>query len=403
VEGKFMALLSQFLETQRRFQRELMAKGGVVGVGIGYKNAEEGERGEMAIVAMVEQKKPKAAIDSENLIPSQLDGIKTDVIEVGVIRAQVNTGPRDTWRPMIPPGVSIGHHLVTAGTFGALVFDTLTGQAYILSNNHVLANSNDAFLGDMILQPGPTDGGQNPGDLVASLIKYAKLSYTGDSIVGDPNPIISKPVSTPTTPTPPTSPTTPTTPTNPQPEAGGCASLIVSLANGLAKANDPDARVQIVSASAVSSKFDPAEPTTIEAQAAIPENQLDAALAIPKDANMFSKEIMQIGVITGTKPPTLGMSVRKFGRTTGFTTGQITLINATIDVGYSTQKGKQTARFTGQVMTTGMSQGGDSGSLIVDGSSQNAVGLLFAGSGTATIFTPIERVLSKLGVQLTKP
>jgi hypothetical protein len=118
---------------------------------------------------------------------------------------------------------------------------------------------------------------------------------------------------------------------------------------------------------------------------------------------MFSNEITQIGIITGTKSPSLGMGVRKFGRTTGFTTGQITLINATIDVGYITQKGKQTARFTGQVMTSGMSQGGDSGSLIVDGSSQNAVGLLFAGSGTATIFTPIERVFAKLGVQLTKP
>jgi hypothetical protein len=402
-----MALLSQFLEAQRRFQRELMAKGGVVGVGIGYKNADEGEQGELALVAMVEQKKPKAAIDSDNLIPPQVDGVKTDVIEVGVIRAQVNTGPRDSWRPVIPAGVSIGHYLVTAGTFGVLVYDSVTGQAYILSNNHVLANSNDAFIGDAILQPGPTDGGHNPQDIVATLYKYGKLSYTGDNVVGDPNPIIAKPTPTQPNPTPttPTTPTKPPTPTTPQPEAGGCASLLVGLANGLAKANDPNARVQVVnaSASAVSSRFDPADATTIEAQAAIPENQLDAALALPKDLALFSKEITQIGIITGTKPPSLGMSVRKYGRTTGFTTGQITLINATIDVGYNTQKGKQTARFTGQVMTTGMSQGGDSGSLIVDGGSQNAVGLLFAGSGQATIFTPIERVLAKLGVQLVKP
>ena len=46
-----------------------------------------------------------------------------------------------------------------------------------------------------------------------------------------------------------------------------------------------------------------------------------------------------------------------------------------------------------------MSQGGDSGSLIVELNSQTAVGLLFAGSGTATIFTPIERVLAEMNVQ----
>jgi hypothetical protein len=52
-------------------------------------------------------------------------------------------------------------------------------------------------------------------------------------------------------------------------------------------------------------------------------------------------------------------------------------------------------------MTTGMSAGGDSGSLIVDKNSQKAVGLLFAGSGTATIFTPIDLVLNALQVRIT--
>jgi hypothetical protein len=387
-----MALLNQFLEAQRRFQQELLSKSGVVGVGIGYKNVESNGDSEMALVAMVEQKKPKEALRDEDLVPPDIDGAKTDVIEVGIIRAQVNSGPKDQWRPLIPSGVSIAHYLVTAGTFGILVYDTTTGEPLILSNNHVLANSNDSLIGDAILQPGPTDGGKNPADAIAKLWKYAKLTYIGDPFVGDPNPIISSP----TTPTPTPIPI-------PTPEPSGCATLIVQLANAIAKANDPNTQVQITRASESASKFDPYDATTIEAQAANAENQLDAALAAPVDASMLSGEILKIGAITGTKPASLSMPVRKFGRTTGYTEGTITLINATVDVGYSTQAGKKTARFVGQVMTTSMSQGGDSGSLIVEQGSQNAIGLLFAGSGSATIFTPIDRVLNKLSVVITKP
>jgi hypothetical protein len=49
-----------------------------------------------------------------------------------------------------------------------------------------------------------------------------------------------------------------------------------------------------------------------------------------------------------------------------------------------------------------MSTGGDSGSLIVEANTQNAVGLLFAGSGQTTVFTPIDRVLSTLNVKFTR-
>jgi len=46
-----------------------------------------------------------------------------------------------------------------------------------------------------------------------------------------------------------------------------------------------------------------------------------------------------------------------------------------------------------------MSQGGDSGSAVLDTSS-NLVGLLFAGSDTSTIFNRIENVFSALQVHL---
>jgi hypothetical protein len=90
------------------------------------------------------------------------------------------------------------------------------------------------------------------------------------------------------------------------------------------------------------------------------------------------------------------MKVRKMGRTTGYTEGTINLLNATVNVAY----GSKTARFTGQIITGPISQGGDSGSLIVDGTENKAVGLLFAGSNLATIFNPIDRVLDALSINI---
>lgn len=407
-----MVLFNQMLEAQRRFQLELFSKTGVVGVGLGYKDHKGERTDQLAVVALVEQKKPKAAIRDEDMVPPELDGAKTDVIEVGVLRAQLNSGTRDEWRPKIPPGVSIGHYQVTAGTFGVLVYDRITGEPLILSNNHVLANSNDASIGDPILQPGPTDGGTNPSDLVARLLRFGKLTYIGEPAASVPNPIVGEMPAAPTTPTTPTNPipttpisptnptkpTSPTTPTTPPASNDGCAQLIISLGNTLARMNNSQTRLTTVQAASVA--YDPYQATTIEAQAAIVENQFDAALARPVDSSVFSNELLKIGRVTGTMPPKLGAKVRKTGRTTDYTEGSITVVNTIVDVGYNTLAGKRTARFSGQVMCTGMSQGGDSGSLIVDAESQNAVGLLFAGSGTATIFTPIELVLAKLNVQL---
>lgn len=73
------------------------------------------------------------------------------------------------------------------------------------------------------------------------------------------------------------------------------------------------------------------------------------------------------------------MLVKKVARTTNLTVGRITAINATVDVGYG---GGQVARFTDQIVTTNISAGGDSDSLVVT-LDNIAVGLLFAGSSAA--------------------
>ena len=54
--------------------------------------------------------------------------------------------------------------------------------------------------------------------------------------------------------------------------------------------------------------------------------------------------------------------------------------------------------FEDQILAGAMSQGGDSGSLVLD-KDNNAVGLLFAGSNTSTLMNPIQYVLDAFGVE----
>jgi hypothetical protein len=94
----------------------------------------------------------------------------------------------------------------------------------------------------------------------------------------------------------------------------------------------------------------------------------------------------------------VGTVVKKTGRTTNFTTGRIVAINATIDVGYG---GGRVGRFQDQIVTTNMSAGGDSGSLVLT-LDDVAVGLLFAGSPSAMIANQIENVRALLKVEVAE-
>lgn len=355
--------INQVFAAQAVHEASLLAKPNVVGVAVGRKNL----TGELSVVTLVEQKKPLAALSADEMVPRAIDGVRTDVIEVGYLRAFQN--PRGRFRPTMPAGISLGHYKITAGTLGAIVTDRTTGEKLILSNNHVIANSNDALVGDAILQPGPTDGGQNPADLVARLERFVRIRYTDE-------------------------PSTPPAPPTPPPNGGsGCdiVTLLVALTNALAAVLGSSQRVAPTTAA-------PARQATAatSAPADVPSNLVDAALAKPANPDAFTGDILHIGVISGTKPATLGQKVRKSGRTTGYTEGVVNLLNATVNVAY----GSRTARFTGQVITSAMSQGGDSGSLIVDGTENKAVGLLFAGSNLATIFSPIDAVLDALSVNI---
>ncbi len=353
-----MASEQDVFQVQAEVQDELLQKENVVGVAVGYKEDKTADDGEIAVVVLVEQKLPLAALSAEDVIPKRVDGVRTDVYEVGYLRAWQS--PRDRFRPTIPSGVSIGHYKITAGTLGTVVTDRITGEKLLLSNNHVLANSNDAQVGDAILQPGSADSGTNPADVVARLQRFIKIRFPGDDL----GPL-------------------PGTP----PGDGGCLLILVNLLNvvfGLVGAGNRVATII------------PDKPLASVPVAQSLDNLVDAAVAKPIDPNMFTGEIRGIGHVSGTKPAALGMRVRKSGRTTDYTEGTITLLNATVNIAY----GAKSARFVGQIITTAMSQGGDSGSLVVDATENKGVGLLYAGSTQATILNPIDAVLNELQVNL---
>jgi hypothetical protein len=126
------------------------------------------------------------------------------------------------------------------------------------------------------------------------------------------------------------------------------------------------------------------------------ENKVDAAIARPLNDQDVRNDILEIGTIQGLVNGELGMAIKKSGRTTGLTTGEILQVDVTVNVQYGAGR---IARFSDQLLAGAMSQGGDSGSAILDNGNK-LVGLLFAGSDNTTIINRIENVFSGLGLSL---
>jgi hypothetical protein len=73
-----------------------------------------------------------------------------------------------------------------SGTLGALVY--AGGKSYILSNNHVLARSDQAIVGEDISQPGMIDNGCRAGVLVADFTLAPKLGSNVDAGIAELRP-----------------------------------------------------------------------------------------------------------------------------------------------------------------------------------------------------------------------
>lgn len=356
------------------FMRREQPLANVVGFGHGVKWSDGRPTGEPAVLVFVTQKVPESLLPERDVIPRQMDdGTPTDILAVGHVAAQrqqrrsgrgedrsslsydadgtvseqysglsqprlEELGGLGAFEPQLlkrrmrpsPSGFSVGNVRVTAGTLGSVVYDFLPGASvdppgaglgvpakfYILSNNHVLADSNRAQLGSAIVQPGVFDGGQDPADRIATLDRFITIQFAPQIPLERHN-------------------------------------NVVDAALG-----------------------------SVDFQDATREQYFSGApRAWRRKANVA-----------------VGDLVKKSGRTTNISFGRIVSVDATIDVNYGTAG---TARFKDQILTTNISAGGDSGSLVT--SLDNvALGLLFAGSSTVTVINHIENVRALLRVEIAE-
>lgn len=178
-------------------------------VAIGYKRVEGKTTKELCVQLFVTDKLPKALLRLRQLIPPEFDGIPTDVIAsppafllsgkkpakrrggragrgakahaADVSATLAGAGDSSTaarFGPQRPvtPGISAGHIFVTAGTIACFCRsrDDADSSIFVLSNNHVFANVNQAVKGDDLLQPGVIDGGTSANHF-AELKRFVRL------------------------------------------------------------------------------------------------------------------------------------------------------------------------------------------------------------------------------------
>jgi len=313
----------------------------VVGLGQGNKWIRGEDTKQEAVIILVRKKIRKNELRRNAIVPPKIDGMLTDVIEIGDIT--FHSDRKNILRPA-QPGVSIGHYKVSAGTFGAVVHDRNTGEALILSNNHVLANltnGNDerSCIGDAILQPGAFDnigkGDNHIGSLKKFIPIYHELNRSECRI----------------------------------------ANLFEDILNKIISTFKPQYQVQVLRNN---EKI----------------NLVDCAVAVPDSEANISPEVFEVGSIAGIKEANVGMLVKKSGRSSGITHSIVLATGVSMKINISKQ---ESAIFADQILAGPMSMPGDSGSIILT-EDNYAVGLLFAGSEQATMFNRIHNVFDALNV-----
>lgn len=193
IEDRLLAPAGQQLAGARAAE-SFEGAGNIVGVGVGVSlPPTSGPAGEVVssslqpgaqalnlyVVERTSPEQAKAVIaEAMGATAAASEDVPVNIIVTGLIDAQPH---RFRIRPA-PGGVSVGHFRITAGTIGCLSVGRnppRNARLMILSNNHVLANSNNAVFGDCIVQPGPADGGKCPADQIAILERFVPINFSG--------------------------------------------------------------------------------------------------------------------------------------------------------------------------------------------------------------------------------
>jgi hypothetical protein len=316
---------------KRRVEDELLAREGVTGVDIDTKKTGGQDTGTLSIVVFVKSKKPPKNLKAAELIPSEIDGIPTDVVEEDIVLhagasmllgdRQVDATTYSTLQGGIsmgpcravhldPPDVPASGDYIFVGTLGLIVKDRTTGAKMALTNFHVACVDSHWAVGDTQTHPGRVDGGSCPTGKFGSIVR------------------------------------------------------------------------------------------------AVLSNHVDGAVVSIDPGKAMSCSIVEIGNVKGTAGASIGQAVRKRGRTTGLTYGNVVSIDFTTSIDYGDGLGVHILRNQIRIdvdtsHSTQFGDHGDSGSAVVD-SANKVVGLHFAGNtaGTMGIANPIAFVQDELNVDV---
>jgi len=185
VKAEIEKLLADGAGESRSLQTQEVMDANIVGVGIGLDNGTSVTPGHAPgdPVLEVYTIEPESAQETCARLASvagvsalSASDFPVRVVRTGIVDALAH---RMRARPA-PGGISVGHRAITAGTFGCLVRGRSAprnARLMILSNNHVLANTNAGPLNEAILQPGPVDGGRHPADQVAVLERFVPINF----------------------------------------------------------------------------------------------------------------------------------------------------------------------------------------------------------------------------------
>lgn len=169
-KNNYSSLEKKILAIARDEYSFFLNKSYVVAVGLGIKVKHGFYTNEKCIKVFVTKKLPFSYLSQSQIIPIKYKNITTDVVESGPFSYSLLS---QKIRPVLG-GYSTSEAIhQNSGSIACLVADS--SNYYLLSNNHVYAYFNITPLGTPILQPGITDHGNIPKDVIGSLKKYVPV------------------------------------------------------------------------------------------------------------------------------------------------------------------------------------------------------------------------------------
>ena len=103
-----MSLQDEIKKVLQEYRGKILTLPHVIGVGIGYRITARQTTAELSIMILVRKKLPPAGLEAKAIAPQEIQGIRTDVLEVGDIRP-LKYYTNDSFRPTVCLDTEIKH------------------------------------------------------------------------------------------------------------------------------------------------------------------------------------------------------------------------------------------------------------------------------------------------------